>query len=220
MHSAEDLLRTLRNDEFSVERGYFRNFTPPIFDKNGSPLWSPTGPPIPLQTSTFPSIFRSCLHIVTFFQFSSENKFKSGDKKLNDVIFRRQRFQAAKSGTDGAPFSQYFCRWIRLPVGPYVDLLHDERGQPNSNLCARLFPNITDACLRLKDLEDYIMSPNYLSLQNEDVVMLIQLVFMLKGLNGQDVKTCIPTAVYVTSPISRSEKTGLFMLYFKIIVID
>lgn len=115
MHAAEDSLRAPQNDDFSAERGYFRNFPPPFFDKNGSPLWSPTGPPIPLQTSTFPSIFRSCLHIVTFFQFSSENKFKSGDKKLNDVIFRRQRFQAAKSGTDGAPFSQYFCRWIRLP---------------------------------------------------------------------------------------------------------
>nr|KAJ0222593.1 hypothetical protein LSAT_V11C200097000 [Lactuca sativa] len=42
-------------------------------------------------------------------------------------------------------------------VGPYVDLLHDERGRSNSNLRARLFPDIIDARLRLKDLEDYIM---------------------------------------------------------------
>nr|KAJ0215866.1 hypothetical protein LSAT_V11C300106230 [Lactuca sativa] len=83
-----------------------------------------------------------------------------------------------------------------LRVGPYVDLLHDERGWSNSNLRARLFPDITDAHLRLKDSEDYIMSPNYLPLQDEDVVMLIQLVFMLKGLHGQDVKMSIPTAVY------------------------
>ncbi|CAI9277948.1 unnamed protein product [Lactuca saligna] len=83
-----------------------------------------------------------------------------------------------------------------LKVGPYVDLLHDEKGQSNSNIHARLFPDISDARLRLKDLEDLIMSPNYLVLQDEDDVMLIQLVFMLKGLHERDVKTGIPAAVY------------------------
>ncbi|CAI9287217.1 unnamed protein product [Lactuca saligna] len=83
-----------------------------------------------------------------------------------------------------------------LKVGPYMDLLHDEKGQSYSNLRARLFPDILDARLRLKDLEDLIMSPNYLALQDEDVVMLIQLVFILKGLHGRDVKTGIPTVVY------------------------
>ncbi|CAH1423300.1 unnamed protein product [Lactuca virosa] len=83
-----------------------------------------------------------------------------------------------------------------LRVGPYVDLLHDERGRSNSNLRARLFPDITDASFRLKDLEDYIMSPNYLTLHDEDFVMLIQLVFMLKCLHGRDVETGIPAAVY------------------------
>nr|KAJ0201779.1 hypothetical protein LSAT_V11C600302590 [Lactuca sativa] len=83
-----------------------------------------------------------------------------------------------------------------LGVGPYVDLLHDEKVRLNSNPRARLFPDISDVHLRLKDLEEYIMSLNYLSLQDEDVVMLIQLVFMLKGLHGRDVKTGIPEAVY------------------------
>nr|KAJ0216813.1 hypothetical protein LSAT_V11C300108090 [Lactuca sativa] len=83
-----------------------------------------------------------------------------------------------------------------LKVGPYVDLLHDGKIQSNSNLRARLFPDIYDARLRLKDLEDLIMSPNYLALQDDDVVMLIHLVFMLKGLHGRDVKMGIPIAVY------------------------
>nr|KAJ0228345.1 hypothetical protein LSAT_V11C100048730 [Lactuca sativa] len=83
-----------------------------------------------------------------------------------------------------------------LKVGPYMDLLHDKRDQSNSNLRAWLFPDITDARLRLKNLEDYIMSLNYLSLQDQDDVMFIQLVFMLKGLHGRDVKTGIPAAVY------------------------
>nr|KAJ0193139.1 hypothetical protein LSAT_V11C800398020 [Lactuca sativa] len=61
-----------------------------------------------------------------------------------------------------------------LRVGPYVDLLHDEKGRSNSNLCARLFPDFSNA----------------------HVVMLIQLVFMLKGLHGRDIKTSILAVVY------------------------
>nr|KAJ0217152.1 hypothetical protein LSAT_V11C300145120 [Lactuca sativa] len=79
-----------------------------------------------------------------------------------------------------------------LKVGRYVDLLYDEKGR----LHARLLPDISDARLRLKDLEDFIMSPKYLEVEDEDVVMLIQLVFVLKGLHGRDVKTCIPAAIY------------------------
>nr|KAJ0189051.1 hypothetical protein LSAT_V11C800427400 [Lactuca sativa] len=86
-----------------------------------------------------------------------------------------------------------------LKVGPYVDLLQDEKGRSNSNLCARLFPDISDARLRLKDLEDYIISVNYLSLQDENVVILIHLVYMLKGLHRRDVKTGIPAALYKLS---------------------
>ncbi|CAI9294832.1 unnamed protein product [Lactuca saligna] len=48
-----------------------------------------------------------------------------------------------------------------LKVCPYVDLLYDEKGRSNSNLRARLFPDISDARLQLKDLEEYIMSLNY-----------------------------------------------------------
>nr|KAJ0211037.1 hypothetical protein LSAT_V11C400159820 [Lactuca sativa] len=60
-----------------------------------------------------------------------------------------------------------------LKVGHYVDLLHDEKGQSNLQLRARLFPDISDSCLRLKDLEDLIM------------------VY-----TDGDVKTGIPAAVY------------------------
>nr|KAJ0209910.1 hypothetical protein LSAT_V11C400169750 [Lactuca sativa] len=83
-----------------------------------------------------------------------------------------------------------------LKVGPYVDLLHDEKGRSNSSHHAQLFPYISDVRIRLKDLEDFLMSPKYLAVQDEDVVMLIQLVFVLKGIHGRDVKTCIPAAIY------------------------
>ncbi|CAI9272394.1 unnamed protein product [Lactuca saligna] len=84
-----------------------------------------------------------------------------------------------------------------LKVGPYVDLLHDEKSRSNSSLRAWLFPDISsDARMWLKDLEDFIMSPKYLVVQDENDVMLIQLVFVLKGLHGRDVKTCILAAIY------------------------
>ncbi|CAI9270054.1 unnamed protein product [Lactuca saligna] len=84
-------------------------------------------------------------------------------------------------------------------VPEFPDVMADgygSQGRSNSQLRARLFPDISDSRLRLKDLEDFIMSPNYSALQDEDAVMLIQHVFMLKGLHGQDVKTGIPAAVY------------------------
>nr|KAJ0216492.1 hypothetical protein LSAT_V11C300128300 [Lactuca sativa] len=107
-----------------------------------------------------------------------------------------------------------------LRVGPYVDLLHEERGHSNSNLRVRLFPNITNAALQLKHLEEYIMSPQHLRFQDADAVLLIQLVFMLKSLHGWDVKTGIPTATIKATNLD-SKKTHKytivgFMLPFKI----
>nr|KAJ0211593.1 hypothetical protein LSAT_V11C400200500 [Lactuca sativa] len=92
---------------------------------------------------------------------------------------------------------QFEIRGVQLYfVSPCVDLLHEEKGRLNSNLRARLFPNITYATLRLRNIEEYIKSPKYQRLVDEDVVMLIQLVFVLKGLHGRDANTCIPTLVY------------------------
>nr|KAJ0219809.1 hypothetical protein LSAT_V11C200088410 [Lactuca sativa] len=85
-----------------------------------------------------------------------------------------------------------------LRVGPYIDLLHEEKHHLNSNLQAQLFPDIIDVRLWPRDLEDYIMSPKYQQLKDEDEVMFIQLVFVLKGLHGRDVTTCIPTFAWGT----------------------
>ncbi|CAI9271672.1 unnamed protein product [Lactuca saligna] len=81
----------------------------------------------------------------------------------------------------------------------FPDVMADgygSRGQSNSKLRARLFPDIFDARLRLKDLEELIMSLNHLALQDEDVVVLIQLVFMFKDLHGRDIKIGISVALY------------------------
>nr|KAJ0184451.1 hypothetical protein LSAT_V11C900499570 [Lactuca sativa] len=59
------------------------------------------------------------------------------------------------------------------------------------------------------------MSPNYLSLQDEDAVMLIQLVFMLKGLQERDVKMGIPAAPN-NQPISVVANLMELMLSFDV----
>nr|KAJ0200142.1 hypothetical protein LSAT_V11C600323580 [Lactuca sativa] len=113
------------------------------------------------------------VHLMMLYEVRSQQVFEIGR-----FLFEIQGMQLDFGETE-------YILICGLRVGPYVDLLHDEKGRSNSNLWAQLFPDIPDARLRLKDLEDYyIMSPNYLSLQDEDVVMLIQLVFMLKGLHG------------------------------------
>nr|KAJ0190074.1 hypothetical protein LSAT_V11C800453180 [Lactuca sativa] len=111
-------------------------------------------------------------------------------------IFEMGRFSFDIQGTQLDFGETKYILICGLKVGPYVDLLYDGKGQSNSQLRARLFPDISDSRLWLKDLEDLIMSSNSSALKDEDVVMLIQLVFMLKGLHGRDVKTGNPAAVY------------------------
>ncbi|CAI9304466.1 unnamed protein product [Lactuca saligna] len=100
---------------------------------------------------------------------SGDTDIKFGD---NDVIFRRHRLHTTSISN--------------LNFGSYGEQ------------CRRYFGQIwlSDARLRLTDFEDFTMSPNYLVVQDEYAVMLIQLVFMLKELHGRNVKNCIPAAVY------------------------
>nr|KAJ0203628.1 hypothetical protein LSAT_V11C500288840 [Lactuca sativa] len=106
------------------------------------------------------------VHLMMLHEVRSQEVFESGR-----FMFELQGMQLDFGEIEYILFSV-------LRVGPY------------------LFPNITDARLQLKDLQDYIMSPNYLTLQDEDTLLFIHLVFMLKGLHGRDVKTGIPAAVY------------------------
>nr|KAJ0207816.1 hypothetical protein LSAT_V11C500268800 [Lactuca sativa] len=119
-----------------------------------------------------------------------EEKFISTEPSLYSIIF-----EICFEESNGIVQLFKLCSMLLTDTKPKLNKF-DKRGRSNSNLFSRLFPDITDARLRLKDLEDYIMSLNYLELQDEDVVMLIQLVFMLKGLHGRDVKTGILATIY------------------------
>ncbi|KAL7607192.1 hypothetical protein Lser_V15G20435 [Lactuca serriola] len=115
------------------------------------------------------------VHLMTLHEVRTQEVFEMG-RFLFDIEGRHLEFGETE-----------YILIYGLKVGRYVDLLYDEKGGSNSSLRARLFPDISDVRLRLKDLEDFIMSPKYLEIENEDVVMLIQLVFVLKGLHGHDV---------------------------------
>nr|KAJ0190480.1 hypothetical protein LSAT_V11C800428750 [Lactuca sativa] len=117
------------------------------------------------------------VHLMMLYEVRTQEVFEMG-RFLFDIEGRHLQFGETE-----------YILICGLKVGRYVDLLYDEKGRSNSSLRARLFPDISDARLRLKDLEDFIMSPKYLEVKDEDVVMLIQLVFVLKGLHGRDVKT-------------------------------
>nr|KAJ0194784.1 hypothetical protein LSAT_V11C700352920 [Lactuca sativa] len=117
----------------------------------------------------------SYLHLMVLHEVRSQDVFE-----MRRFLFKIQGMQLNFGETEYILISG-------LRVGPYMYLLHDERGRSNSNLCARLFPDIrcTFVTQRFRRLH-----------YDEDVVMLIQLVFMLKGLHGRDIKTGIHAAIY------------------------
>nr|KAJ0195840.1 hypothetical protein LSAT_V11C700348800 [Lactuca sativa] len=88
-----------------------------------------------------------------------------------------------------------FC-WISgLRFGPYVEIINT-KVSTSSTLRNQLFLNVRDEYLRLKDLEDYIKGPTFSTCSNEDAIMVMQMMFLLRGLIGRDGNTYIPPAVY------------------------
>ncbi|CAI9264203.1 unnamed protein product [Lactuca saligna] len=88
-----------------------------------------------------------------------------------------------------------FCLITGLRFGPYVDIISTKVNR-SSTLRNRLFHNVRDEDLRLKDLEDYVKGPAFSTYSDEDAVMVMQMIFLLRGLIGRDGNTCIPSAVY------------------------
>nr|KAJ0188642.1 hypothetical protein LSAT_V11C900455710 [Lactuca sativa] len=77
-----------------------------------------------------------------------------------------------------------FCLISGLRLGPYVDIINT-KVNTSSTLRNRLFRNVRDEDLRLKDLEVYIKWLPFSTCSDEDA-----------GLIGRDGNTCIPSAVY------------------------
>nr|KAJ0200019.1 hypothetical protein LSAT_V11C600335310 [Lactuca sativa] len=134
-------------------------------------------------------------------------------KNVVDTIIKDYFLQLTQSQQtlfEAPPFGRFLGMHVPNsdPLLVYLMVLHEVRSRQLfesgrflfeihrcSWILARLFPYITDARLQLRDLEEYIISLNYLQLHDEDMVIIIQLVFMLKDLHGWDVKRCIPASV-------------------------
>nr|KAJ0216337.1 hypothetical protein LSAT_V11C300110180 [Lactuca sativa] len=87
-----------------------------------------------------------------------------------------------------------FCLISGLRFGLYVDIIHT-KVSTSSTLRNRLFPNVRDEDLRLKDLED-LKEPTFSTCSDEDAVMVMQMMFLLRGLIGRDDNMYIPPTVY------------------------
>ncbi|CAI9298366.1 unnamed protein product [Lactuca saligna] len=118
---------------------------------------------------------------------------------LHDVrdveVARTGRFRFELQGRVVEYGETEFCLISGLRFGPYVDIINTKVSR-NSSLRNRLFPNVRDKDLRLKDLEDYVIGPSFSTCSDEDAVMVMQMIFLLRGLIGRDGNTCIPSAVY------------------------
>ncbi|CAI9270052.1 unnamed protein product [Lactuca saligna] len=88
-----------------------------------------------------------------------------------------------------------FCLISGLRFGSYVDIINT-KVSTSSTLRNRLFPNVRDEDIRLKDLEDYVKGSAFSTCSDEDEVMVVQMVFLFRGLIGRDDNMCIPSVVY------------------------
>ncbi|CAI9301822.1 unnamed protein product [Lactuca saligna] len=88
-----------------------------------------------------------------------------------------------------------FCLISCLRFGPYVDI-KNTKVTTSSTLRNRLFPSVKDEDLRMKDLEEYIKGLAFSTCSDEDAIMAMQMMFLLRGLIGRDNNTCILPAMY------------------------
>ncbi|CAI9296112.1 unnamed protein product [Lactuca saligna] len=115
---------------------------------------------------------------------------------VRDVeVARVGRFQFELQGRVVEYGETEFCLISGLRFGPYVDIIN-KKVSTSSTLRNRLFSNVRDEDLWLKDLEDYIKGPTFSTCSNEDAVMVMEMIFLLRGLIGRDSNTCIPLEVY------------------------
>ncbi|CAI9263384.1 unnamed protein product [Lactuca saligna] len=66
-----------------------------------------------------------------------------------------------------------------LRFRPYVDVINTKHNTKFA-LWSQLFPNFRNEDLRLKDIEDYIKGPTFLTCSNDDAIMLMNILFLLK----------------------------------------
>ncbi|CAI9264483.1 unnamed protein product [Lactuca saligna] len=100
--------------------------------------------------------------------------------EVRDVeVDRAGRFRFELQGRVVEYGETKFCLISGLRFGLYIDIINTEVST-RSTLRNRLFPNVRDKDLRLKDLEDYIKGPAFLTCCDEDAVMVMKMIFLLR----------------------------------------
>ncbi|CAI9286148.1 unnamed protein product [Lactuca saligna] len=116
--------------------------------------------------------------------------------EVRDVeVVRARRFWFELQGRVVEYGEIEFCLISGLRFGPYVDIINTKVSKSLA-LRNRLFPNVRDEDLRLNDLENYVKGSAFSMCSDEDAVMVMQMIFLLRGLIGRYDNTCFPSAMY------------------------
>ncbi|CAI9296056.1 unnamed protein product [Lactuca saligna] len=143
-----------------------------------------------------PSAERQCIVCVDGLQNVLLEERWDCVEKVHDVeVAKVGRFRFELQGRVVEYGKTEFCLITSLRFGSYVDIINT-KVSTSSALRNRLFPNVRDEDLRLKDLEDYIKWSAFSMCSDEDAVMVMQMVFLLTSLIGRNDNTCIPPTVY------------------------
>nr|KAJ0186791.1 hypothetical protein LSAT_V11C900472780 [Lactuca sativa] len=130
--------------------------------------------------------------------------------EVRDVeVARAGKFQFELQGMMVEHGETEFCLISGLRFGSYVDITNTKVGTSLA-LRNRLFPNVRDEDLLLKDLEDYIKGPTFSTCSDEDAVMVMQMMSLI----GRDENTCIPPAVYELADSQYNWTNIKFIIYY------
>ncbi|KAL4577523.1 hypothetical protein LXL04_013632 [Taraxacum kok-saghyz] len=91
--------------------------------------------------------------------------------------------------------SMEFCLITGLKFAPFTNLIDGTKNPKNSKLRSRLFKDETDQTLRLSHLEEFIVGKRFSKVPDEDTVMIMQMFFLLRGMLGRELKSCIPPLI-------------------------
>ena len=111
-------------------------------------------------------------------------------------VMQQGRFKFEVDGIELSYGETEFCLITGFRFGPYEDILKQIKTGSRSALRARLFPNRSDVGVRLIDIEEFIMTPDFYDANDGDAVMLKRILLLLKGFMGRGKTSCIPPVVY------------------------
>ena len=114
----------------------------------------------------------------------------------SETLIEEMRFRFDLLGYQVEFGEKEFCLITGFCFGAYSDILAGKSLEANSALRERLFPKYSDNGVRLKHLQEYILSEPFMNVCDDDALAVFQIYLLLRGLIGRELNTGIPPLVF------------------------